>query len=135
MQQKKHHNHIRQLLAAALVGASLSVPHAAASLGGQPPARHIKAEAKQKPARGVQTTRTATPSTFASVQATPVITSFFDRAPIAVGDQEMEICGTDLISATKVLFNGQYSAGLYEWEVDPAGSADGCWYTTVPIAD
>ena len=47
----------------------------------------------------------------------------------------MQICGTDLISATKVLFNGQYSAGLYEWDATPAGSADGCWYTTVPIAD
>ncbi|MCX6018211.1 MAG: cadherin-like beta sandwich domain-containing protein [Chloroflexi bacterium] len=135
MQQKKHHNHIRQLLAAALVGASLSIPHAAASLGGQPPARHIKAEAKQKPVRGVQTARTATPSTFASVQATPVITRFDDGASIADGSQAMQICGTDLISATKVLFNGQYSAGLYEWYATPADSADGCWYTTVPIAD
>ncbi len=47
----------------------------------------------------------------------------------------MQICGTDLISATKVLFNGKYSAGLYEWDATPADSADGCWYTTVPIAD
>lgn len=135
MQRFKQLHLIRQLLAAALVGASLSIPHAAASLGGQPPARHIKAEAKQKPARGVQTTRTATPSTFASVQATPVISRFDDGASIADGEKDMQICGTDLISATNVLFNGQHSAGLYEWSADPAGSADGCWYTTVPIAD
>jgi hypothetical protein len=134
MQRLNQFHMIRHLFTALLVGASLAIPHAAASQGNPPPATPARTAPDARILRSqppaLRPDAVAAP---ASIMATPVITSFKNYSPIGDGAAKMTICGSDLISATQVLFNGQYPAKLYSWVSNRWQGS--CWMTTVPVVD